>query len=257
METRAILTAVASVLLLASCAPQTPREHGGGHGESARAKEERLTIKDVSSPTEVSFQIEDGKDTLQDYGVSHTKEMHLIIVRDDLQNFHHLHPERDVQGTWSIPFTPPAGGTYWLYADFVDRQKSPHTIRFERTYEIAPGPYGIKENSETVKEVGGYRIALKTEKHGSEISFTYSITDAAGVPVALEEYLGARGHSVLISPSGDFIHTHPSTSSGQVSEEEGELPTFITKLPAGSFHRMFTQFRIQGEVLTVSFDWET
>jgi hypothetical protein len=63
-----------------------------------------------------------------------------------------------------------------------------------------------------------------------------------------EPYLGARGHSVIISPSAEFIHAHAS--------DEGELPTFITTLPSG-FYRMFTQFQINGKVLTVDFDWQT
>ncbi len=255
METRVILTAFVAVLLLVSCAPTAPREHGDGHGESTGTKEEALTIEDVSGPAEVSFQIKDGDNVFQDFGVSHTKEMHLIAVRDDLRHFHHLHPERDARGIWHIPFTPSTGGTYWFYADFVDGQKSSHTIRFERTYESAPGPYGIKEDSETMREVEGYRFALKTEKHGNEIAFTYNITDAAGASVELEEYLGAQGHSVLIAPSGAFVHTHPSTALSTSPSEGSGSPVFRTPLPDEPFFRTFTQFQIKGKVVTVAFDY--
>lgn len=216
-----------------------------------------MTLLDHSNQEAVRFTVKDGDDTFTDYGISHTKEMHIIVVRDDLRHFAHLHPERDAEGIWRIVFTPDAGGDYWLYADFVEDDDTPHTIRFERSYAGDQKAYGLEKSDERIRTVDRYTIELQSSREGEQTVFAYRITDAKGEVPKLEEYLGAKGHSVLISPSGDFIHTHPSTSSGQAPEEEGELPTFIAKLAAGSFHRMFTQFQIEGEVLTVFFDWET
>lgn len=225
----------------------TPSEHGGGHMESVSESTRNLSVHDVSTNDEIAFAIREGDDIFSDYGTSHTKEMHLIVVRDDLQHFSHLHPTHDANGVWRIPYTAPAGGDYWVYADFIESNEAPHTIRFERIYGSDTGAIGINENNETAKMVDGYRITLETQKTAENVSFTYKITDAEGRPVELEEYLGARGHSVLISSKGDFIHAHAS--------EEGVNPVFITSDLTENFYRAFTQFQIKGKVITVDFDW--
>jgi hypothetical protein len=207
-----------------------------------------LTLQDQSIGNEISFVVREGNNVFTDYGVSHTKEMHLIVVRDDLQHFQHLHPERDSQGVWRVPFAPSVGGDYWLYADFVEQDEAPHTIRFERSYQGERGAYGVVKNLETVKTIEGYRFEVQPSISDDEVSFVYKINDSQGQTVELEEYLGATGHSVLISPSGDFIHTHPS--------DEGETPVFATSMPSDDFYRAFTQFKIKGEVVTIDFDWQ-
>jgi len=207
-----------------------------------------LIIRDQSTDSEIAFSVRDGDEAFREYGVSHTKEMHLIVMRDDLQHFHHLHPQRDADGVWRVAFTPPAGGTYWRYADFVDTDEQTYTIRFDKQYSGDPVTYGIAKNFDREKTVDGYRIQLKDSVADGDVTFAYTITDSQGQSPQLEEYLGAIGHNVLISPSGDFIHTHPP--------ETGATPVFTTAVPPDHFYRVFTQFKIKGKVLTVNFDWQ-
>jgi len=244
---------IVGTLFLAACTPTAPTaDHSGTSGEHAQATTkgmENLLVRDLSTDSEIAFSVQGEQGAFTDYGVSHTKEMHLIVVRDDLQNFFHLHPERDADGVWRVPFTAPAGGTYWRYADFVDTDEKTYTIRFDKQHPGDTVTYGIAKNAETVKTVDEYGFVFKPEVSGDEVTFTYEITDSQGQPVQLEEYLGAKGHSVLISPSGDFIHTHAS--------EEGETPVFATSMPSDDFYRAFTQFQINGKVVTVNFDWQS
>ncbi len=53
-----------------------------------------------------------------DYVRTHTKELHLIVVRRDLSSFQHVHPVRAADGSWSVPLDLPAGGSYRVFADF-------------------------------------------------------------------------------------------------------------------------------------------
>lgn len=240
---------ITSSLFLAACAPSAPAPaspHGGGHMQTTSESTRELTVQDQSDDDEIAFAVREGNTVFADYSVSHTKEMHLIVVRDDLQHFSHLHPTRDANGVWRIPYAAPAGGNYWIYADFIEQNQSPHTIRFERSYDGEAGMVGVAKNAERVKTVDGYRIELETANTGNDVSFTYKITNANGQPVQVEEYLGARGHSVLISMTGDFIHAHAS--------QEGANPVFTTTLPPDKFYRAFTQFQINGKVVTVNFD---
>lgn len=208
-------------------------------------------IEDRSTDGDIAFVVRDGDAMLTEYGTSHTKEMHLIVVRDDLQHFQHLHPQRDGEGVWHVAFTPAAGGTYWMYADFVAANGTSHTIRFEKTYAGEMGAYGVVKNAERVKTISGYTIQLPSVPtlQGKTLSFVYFITDAQGKTVPVEEYLGAMGHSVLISPSGDFIHAHA------IESEFGD-PEFLVPLPKEKFYRAFTQLQIKGKVIVVDFDWD-
>jgi len=251
-----ILSLLVALLLAACSSAPPPSPHGGGAahvpGGEAPAKKEpsrKLTVTDRSDASEIAFIIKEGEQVFTDYGVSHTKEMHLILVRNDLQHFSHLHPVRDKEEVWRIKYSAPAGGRYWLYADFVDTKDEPFTIRFERRYAGEVGLQGLTKDLTMEKNAGDYRVKLDPSVAGNEVSFTYTLTDPEGKHPVLEEYLGAKGHSVLIAPSGDFIHTHPSG-------EEGEKVTFTTSLPPEPFYRIFTQFQIEGNVLTVSFDFE-
>ena len=225
-------------------------EHAGTESVMMAAGDRHLTFQEETGTSRADFAFsirEDGR-TFTEYGVSHTKEMHFIVVRDDVQHFQHLHPVRDAEGTWHVDFKPEAGGLYWLYADFVDSKKDTYTLRYEKNFPGDKGQYGIVKNFEKVKNIDGYRIELQPAVAGAETSFNYRITDAQENLVQVEPYLGARGHSVVISPSAEFIHAHASS--------EGELPVFITTLPPG-FYRMFTQFQINGKVITVDFDWQS
>ena len=141
-----------------------------------------------------------------------------------------------------------------MYADFVDGKGSPYTLRWERTYDRPEGAKGLKKDFGRVKKVDGYEVSLAVVPSADGVTFGYDIKDAQGKPVQLQEYLGAKGHSVLISPGASFIHTHPFTE--YVGYKEDDPPMFFVETPGDPFHRVFTQFKIQGEVLTVEFDWE-
>jgi hypothetical protein len=221
-------------------------EQHGMHGDQASVAP--FTIQDVSTPTNVAFRILDGGSVLHTYGLSHTKEMHLIIVREDLRHFAHLHPERDAEGTWRVPYVPPAGGTYWLYADFVTASMDHHTIRFEKTYSGDAGAEGVVRDARTQKPVKDITVRLQEIAYSGGTLFTFYIEDERGKALFIEPYLGAMGHSILISPEGDFIHTHPSPASDHI--------TFHVADPRGTFYRIFTQFKVHGHVRTVEFDWE-
>lgn len=213
------------------------------------SKGESLTIRQEDIPGEIAFVIRDGEKIFTEYGVSHTKAMHVIVVRDDLRYFSHIHPERDSGGVWRVSFLPPAGGTYWIYADFIGRDERAHTIRFERMYDGDRGEIGLQKDTRTEKGVGNTTAHFEATPYANGTLFTVRLQDLLKRDVRyVEEYLGAEGHSIIVSPDGDFIHTHPSPA--------GDTLTFHGPVLTGKFYRIFMQFQIRGEVLTVEFDWE-
>ncbi|HLD71407.1 MAG TPA: hypothetical protein VI873_02215 [Candidatus Peribacteraceae bacterium] len=241
------------LFLLAACVPadDSAGEHsGGGHTKGGDARELSLFDETDMASGELAFTIFSGEDIFTDYGVSHTKKMHLILVRDDLRHFSHVHPEMNDKGAWVVSYKAPAGGKYWVYADFVEANGAVHTIRFEQTYPGAAGESGlVKESTIREKTVDGLHVKLETGMNDHGSIFQYTVTDALGKPVKLESYLGALGHSVLINPSGGYIHTHPN-------DDENTLVFLVSDELQSDFYRIFTQFKSAGTVHTASFDWQ-
>jgi hypothetical protein len=68
-----------------------------------------------------------------------------------------------------------------------------------------------------------------------------------GRPVAVEPYLGAKGHLVALR-QGDlaFLHVHPDESSLR----------FMAEFPTAGRYRLFLQFKTQGRVHTAAFTQE-
>ncbi len=211
---------------------------------------EALRVDDRSTEAEITFSILRGNELFTDYGNSLTKEMHLIIVRDDLTSFYHVHPDRDAFGMWHIPFTPQTPGNYWLYANFSERDGHAYALRFPRTYGNAAAVSGTGTTFDfaTQKSIDGYDVQLIPQETDTGTSFTYRIRDAEGKRVRPEHFMGAFGHSVILSTEGHFVHSHPSL---RVNDDP---VFFVEELPPGTY-RIFAQFVIDETEHTFVFDW--
>jgi hypothetical protein len=174
----------------------------------------------------------DGKPVTR-FDVEHTKRMHVIVVRRDLTGFQHLHPAMRPDGTWTVPLTLGAPGTYRVYADFaVDGE--PHTLAADLTQdgEVRTQPLPPASNTATTD-------GLTVTRRGLDFTVT-----RAGKPVALQDYLGAKGHLVALR-EGDlaFLHVHP---------DENRL-RFEADLDTRTRYRLFLQFKTDGIVHTAAF----
>ncbi len=225
--------------LITGCAPQS--QHAGHD----MASMDTYTVESVSSASGIAFTVLNGQGPVTDFPMIHERPMHLIVVRDDLTQFSHLHPVMGSGGMWNVDFTPAAGGTYWMYADFADTKGRPVVQRFIRAYEGKLEPYGVKPDASVKKTVGGMNVEFSAVFDGKKAALTYVVTKG-GKPVTLEPYLGANGHAVVLTADGQYLHAHAET---------GEALSFEVTLPAeDAFYRSFVQFQVDGTVHTVSFD---
>ena len=78
----------------------------------------------------------------------------------------------------------------------------------------------------------------------SELRFTVT---RDGRPVAIQDYLGAKGHLVALR-EGDlaFLHVHPDERSLR----------FEATFPTAGRYRLFLQFQVDGRVHTAEFTQE-
>ncbi len=195
----------------------------------------------------------DGK-MLKDFAVVHEQKVHLIIVRDGLDQFAHLHPEIDAAGNLTTTYTFPTGGTYRLYADHQPVGGSPATATDEVKVagETPPTPSLKPDVPGRVKgDSLNADVSVSRPKPGDETMIRFEITDLSGTPVAdLQTYLGAMGHLVVISQDGKhYVHAHPLDEN----KSNSSMVTFGAHFPQPGPYKGWGQFKRQGQVRIVPF----
>ncbi len=251
-----LLISTVLTIALAGCGAHTRGEHTG-HTMSEGAMKTPAVVNAGALPESgdaktLSFRIMRKGEVFTDFGVSHTKEMHLIIIRTDLTQFEHVHPARKADGTWELPHRFREPGEYWLFADFVEKDGTPHVMRFSRVVgtEKFPAIAWTGENLLTSRgfkgSLGDLSVTITPAVTANDATLTYALTDKTGATVPAETYLGASGHSVLIGEDGSYMHLHP--------DHESATPTFNLKLPAKGKYRLFTEIKAKGTVYLITSD---
>ena len=198
-------------------------------------------------PFHLAFRVvdRDGR-TVRDFDVEHTKRMHLIVVRRDMTGFQHLHPTQAADGTWSVPVTLRDAGSYRVFADFSVNGK-PHTLADDIAVDGTLRSRALPAPAPTAL-VDGLRVTLTegAAKAGSESALAFTVTRDRK-PVAVEDYLGAKGHLVALR-QGDlaFLHVHP----------DADILRFMATFPTAGGYRLFLQFKVDGRVHTAAFTQE-
>lgn len=181
---------------------------------------------------------------VRSFDVEQARRLHLVVVREDLASFEHLHPVMAPDGTWSVQLRLPAPGVYRAYADFSSGGAS----RTLSTALLAPGRYAPRPlaPAATSARTDGYDVALRARGRGVLV-FTVS---RGGRPVAdLQPYLGARGHLVAVRADDlAYAHVHPLEGANAA----GEIAFAIAGAGSG-IHRLFLEFRHAGRVHTAAF----
>jgi len=194
---------------------------------------------------ELAFRIADRRGrTVRDFDVEHTKRMHFIVVRRDMTGFQHLHPTENPDGTWSLPVSLPEAGSYRVFADFSVGEK-PYTLADDLTVDGSVRSQPLPAPAKRF-DVDGLRVSLTegATKAGEESELGFTVT-RQGRPVAVQDYLGAKGHLVALR-QGDlaFLHVHP---------DENRLK-FMATFPTAGHYRLFLQFKTtDGRLHTAAF----
>lgn len=195
----------------------------------------------------------DGKPVTK-YTKTHEKDLHLIVVRRDLSGFHHVHPTMAADGTWSIPFTFTAGGTWRMYADFqpagLDKNITLGTdVNVSGLYIPVP-----LNDPAAVTSIHGYDVTLAgTPVAGKESELTFTVSKGGKPVTDLQPYLGAFGHLVSLR-SGDlaYLHNHPAQHA-DAGMKGGPSITFMTTFPTAGTYSLFLDFQHAGAVHTAEF----
>ncbi|MBI4836595.1 MAG: hypothetical protein HY817_05030 [Candidatus Abawacabacteria bacterium] len=225
------------------------------------AKGKVYTANQASSYT---FAIRDDQGTVvKDFAITHTKPMHVIVVRKDLNYFQHLHPEfNQSTGTFTLSnLAFPTEGQYRIFADFavtggqMDPMNMPLGITSFEDVQVGnnyhPQAIGAEEK---VKTFEGYQVSLDTGtplQSSKEAKLAFDLKQNGKSVTDLQEYLGALGHTVILREGTlDFIHAHPVESINQ--QQSGKV-NFMVHFPEAGKYKIFTQFQRAGKVVTTDF----
>ncbi|MBI2097629.1 MAG: hypothetical protein HYT46_01700 [Candidatus Vogelbacteria bacterium] len=203
-------------------------EHGGTvyHEESEVAAGLAVNfsigaLPTIDEPVELRFFVNDRPSgaPVPNYvlEIEHEKLMHVIGVRDDLEEFFHIHPiPITTPGVFAVNHIFPAPGRYKVWSEIKQGGiihafgHAPFSVAGE-TFPALP-----RDFSRSV-EVGGYKVTLNLTEPavaGHDHDLSFSISQSDDHPVFLDNYLGAPMHLAVIKDDWtQFIHTHPEDSS--------------------------------------------
>ena len=233
-------------------------------------------------PTTLILNIKNARgEIVRDLQTVHEKQIHLILVSDDLAEFNHLHPEPQPDGSYRVGFTFSHGGTYRLYADFTPAGADQIVERFSVTASGAPTPrVALVEDKSLTKTVDGLRVTMQPSESlraGQELQLNFIVADeATGKPVTdLQPYLGALAHFVIITEdTSKYLHVHPMEAgampgmgrearTGKMNEEmkigqadKADAKVTIsahTTFPDAGLYKLWAQFQRNGQVIVVPF----
>ena len=236
---------------------KSPEKHGG-HDDARTESVLMVTTEPAAikpgEPVKLNLMIHDTTGgMLKDFETVHEKKLHLIIVRDGLDRFAHIHPEIDPAGNITGTFTFPTAGKYRLYADHKPAGKEPVAAIAEVIVAGTPPP-----RPELVSNVPGRvmgddlaaEIVIEKAKTGATTRISFTLFDAADKPVAdLQPYLGAMGHLVVLSADGkQYVHSHPLDGTSSDS-----AVAFEAHFPQPGIYKGWGQFRRSDTVHDVPF----
>ncbi len=220
-------------------------------------------------PTTVTVRVSDAETgkPVEDVGLSHEAWVHLIVTRDDLGSFAHVHPTPTGEpGTFAVPVTFPTAGQYTLHAEFkrVGEMADVVATATAVVTGTAPAPEEVGVSGR-VQVVDGVRVELTGEAEaGHRSRLTYRFTDAAtGAPITtLRPYLAAAGHIVVKPADGHgFAHEHAEAEDADGNpvfalpgQEFGPELEVHAAFPREGVYRLWGQFRkADGTVVTTTF----
>jgi len=212
----------------------------------------------------------------------HERPLHLLVVAEDLGEFHHLHPELVAGDRYEVEHLFEAGQRYRLYADYTPPGGSQQIIayRIEADGEGRRRPSRLPTRASAIEQrreglTAHFAPAVgAAPRAGAEVEFRLRVRNEAGELVeGLEPFLGAWAHFVAIDPAHrHFIHAHPlgADSPGPVERtvieslphahlpaDPGPPPDEIRTMiifPTSGLYRVWAQFQVDGRLITIPFD---
>jgi len=219
-------------------------------------------VAKAGQPVQLQFNIKDffGK-SVPALEIVHEKQMHLMVVSEDLAEYYHIHPEPGSENIFRVAHTFQHGGNYKLYADYTPIGGTGRIEAFDLKVE-GPRRPSIPLDTRELKNVTetGIRMELTTDRPlrtGEDIGFSMALFDAkTNAPIHnLQRYLGAWAHIAVVSQDlQDFIHVHPIEEEPiRTSDPSPATIRTATGFRRPGLYKMWVQVQRDNEVTAVPF----
>ncbi len=177
--------------------------------------------------------------------IMHERPMHVVLVRDDLKYFDHIHPV--LEGTsWVVNADFLAPGSYRLWVDFTKNMQQ-HLVDFD---------FFVDGESEPEPDsLDNLRVNIDAPEYimvGQPVPLRFFVGGAIkdrAIPVK-ETFLGAAAHLVVIdSTLTEFLHDHDMTF------DDDHILSFTPTFSSAGLYRAWVQFSVWGKDRTASFEF--
>ena len=208
-------------------------------------------------PGRLSFRVETTAGApVTTFATAHDKQLHLVVVRSDGTGYRHVHPTLDTAtGTWSIPWTWSAAGTYRAYADFATTGSSAQSATLTRAVEVAGSYVPVASTPSRTDTVDGFDVAVAGDLvAGASSPLTVSVTRDGKPVTTLQPYLGAFGHLVALR-EGDltYLHVHAEGTAPRAGDVAGPDIAFAAEAPTAGRYLRYLDVQVDGPVHTARF----
>jgi hypothetical protein len=206
---------------------------------------------------------------IKEFNILHDMPFHLFVVSQDFEEFQHIHPDQQRDGSFTIETLLPRKGYYKIFCDFFPAGGMPQVIQSNLVTadfdgDLLSSQPRLTPDKSLAKTVEGTRFELKFEPAqpfaGKSAELHYRLVDEkTGEAVKdLTPYLGAWGHTLILSEDAtDYLHSHPTEMIPEDVDRNalkgGPDVVFDTFFPRPGNYRIWSQFQRQGKIITVPF----
>lgn len=196
--------------------------------------------------------------------VVHTRPLHLLIIDPSLNDYQHVHPEPvGKPGEWAFAFTPSAGGTYRIFADFTPAATG-RGLYASADLEVSgapgiPGAFTAATPPAADQIRGNLRFSLTPGQQpiraNQPIDLKFAVRRDNGADVALEPLMDAFAHLVAFDETrSGFAHLHPMDDGAQVPDLKQPTLNFKFTIPSPGRYVIWAQVKVAGEEIAVPFE---
>jgi hypothetical protein len=206
----------------------------------------------IDQPVTLRFYVslQPGELAVDNLQLEHEKFVHVIGVRDDLNEFFHIHPVRVGPGIWEVTHTFTNGGNYKIWSDVRFQDISYGVGHPVLSLSGSLGKPVVHDDRADYEVRAGHQITFKhTEPlvSGRSASLQFLIRDSSGQEIQTENFLGASMHLVIVKDDlSVYRHAHPDH---QDMDTPQPVITFTQLFPTEGKYKLFAQFRPKGTTL--------
>lgn len=191
------------------------------------------------------------------FDIAHEQKFHLLIASKDLNWFRHEHPVMAADGTWSLPFTFPAGGDYWIYGDVAPSGQGSRVLIAKLSVK-GPKPTWSPRIATNRRAADGGLVAELFTTEAIEVGKSTVVgvrLTSQGMPAGdTVPWLGAAGHMMIFHQDGrTVVHSHPSEDAASAALVKKGTIQFSARFPKAGLYKVYVQAMWHGKVRTLGF----